>query len=91
MAVVEIPTELGVKLPLVCTICNVELLISKATVGLLKADKTQAFACISHFWEVELLITGWADFLTQERREHKRLQDGSMDSFYGGGDAWLNS
>ena len=51
---------------LICAICRVDLSLAKATAGLYDCHNQQAFACVSHFMEVEKLIIGWADFITAE-------------------------
>jgi hypothetical protein len=58
--------------PLTCAICQVNLSLDKATAGLYDCDNQQAFACVSHFMEVEKLITGWADFLTVELEKYRQ-------------------
>ena len=52
--------------PLTCAICRVNLPLAKSTAGLYDCNNKQAFACVSHFMEVEKLIIGWADFITAE-------------------------
>ncbi|MGH7196384.1 MAG: hypothetical protein ACREGJ_01300 [Candidatus Saccharimonadales bacterium] len=91
MAIVELPEILQAQIPLACSICRVNLLLSKATAGLFDADNQQAFACVSHFSEVELLIVGWADFIAVERRKRKR-RELEAEALYGkvGTDAWFN-
>jgi hypothetical protein len=72
MSIVHIPKDLQLNEPLACSICRVRLYFSKATAGLFDADNRQAFACISHFSEVELLIVGWADFMAAELYKYER-------------------
>jgi hypothetical protein len=79
MAILKIPTKLSTITPLFCSICRVKLHLDKATAGMLAADNRQAWACVSHFSEVELLIVGWADFMAHERAKQKV-----------GNSAWLN-
>lgn len=88
MAVVELPIELGITLPLACSICQVKLLLPKATVGLVDSDNRQAFSCVSHFSEPELLIRGWADFITAERRRYLKQGLAANESLYRG---WNNA
>jgi hypothetical protein len=92
MAIVCMPSDLRFE-ELICAVCNVALAPDKATAGLFDAHNRQAFACISHFSEVERLILGWADFLAVERR--RCFEQGEEPAFliYGGGarNAWLNS
>lgn len=88
MAIAELPAELGIKLPLACSICNVKLPLPKATVGLLTAENEQAFACVSHFMEVELLIRGWADFVITERRKYRQQGRAANSFIYEG---WSNA
>lgn len=88
MAIAELPVELGIKLPLLCSICEVKLLLPKATVGLINAENQQAFACVSHFSEPELLIRGWADFIIVERRKYMQQDLAANTSLYQG---WSNA
>jgi len=74
MAIVELPAGYVTTDPLICSICQVDLLLSKATAGFYDADNHQAFACVSHFLEFDLLIRGWADFIGRER--YRYLQQG---------------
>jgi len=55
--------------PLTCAICRVKLPLDKATAGLYDCHNRQAFACVSHFMEVEKLIIGWADFISAEMQK----------------------
>ncbi len=72
MSIVHLPENLQLAAQLYCSICHVRLHLPKATVGLFDANNIQAFACVSHFMEVELLICGWADFVVAERRKYKQ-------------------
>jgi hypothetical protein len=85
MAITQIPKEISVKDRLACSICRVSLLLNKATAGLFDANNRQAFACVSHFSEVELLIIGWADFMADERRKYQRQKA------LGVSNAWLDT
>ena len=67
MAITKLPSDFQLTEPLTCTICSVKLDLDKATAGMLDCNHQQAFACVSHFSEVEKLITGWADFAARER------------------------
>ena len=89
MAITKIPKELQRDKPLVCSICRVNLLLSKATAGPFNSENCQCFACVSHFSEVELLITGWADFMATERFRYE-CQKRKAEAM-GAGNAWLNS
>ncbi len=89
MSIVSIPPELHFNQPLACAICRVNLLLGKATAGLFDADNNQRFACVSHFSEVELLITGWADFMAAERYKYER-QKREADAL-GVSNVWLNT
>ena len=60
---------------LTCAICRVDLPLAKATAGLYDCHNRQAYACVSHFMEVEKLILGWADFISTEIE--KCLQHGN--------------
>jgi hypothetical protein len=74
MAIVS--TTLELPTPLTCVICRVDLSLDKATAGLYDSSNHQAFACVSHFSEVEKLILGWADFITAELQ--KSLERGQQ-------------
>jgi hypothetical protein len=89
MAIVQIPKEIPVKYHLACSICYVSLLLDKATAGLFDANNRQAFACVSHFSEVELLIVGWADFMADEREKYQR-QKREAEAL-GVSNAWLDT
>jgi hypothetical protein len=67
MTMIELPPDMQISNVLTCSICNVKLQLGNATAGPFDADNRQAFACVSHFLEVEKLILGWADFMAQER------------------------
>ncbi len=67
MAITKLPPDLKLAEPLICVICGVKLTLGKATAGMLDSERHQTFTCVSHFSEVEKLITGWADFTTKER------------------------
>lgn len=71
MAITALPTDSSITRSLECSICCVRLLFRNATAGFFDADNHQAFACVSHFSEVDLLIRGWADFLKRERQRYK--------------------
>lgn len=70
MAIVSLPPELNIVLPLTCAICRVSLPLKKATAGLRDRTGQQTFACVSHLSDVERLITGWADFMAIERSKY---------------------
>jgi hypothetical protein len=74
MAIVNLPTSPDTSPT--CAICKVKLLLDKATAGFLDHQGHQAFACVSHFSEVEKLISGWADYLADERITY--LQQGQQ-------------
>lgn len=67
---------------LTCAICRVNLPLSRATAGLYDCDNHQAFSCISHLFEVEKLIVGWADFITTELEKLKQKGSGNDYRFY---------
>jgi len=67
MAITKLPSDLKLAEPMICAICGVRLTLDKATAGMLDSEHRQTFACVSHFSEVEKLITGWADFTAKER------------------------
>lgn len=81
MAIVSLPTPLDA--PLICAICKVKLLLDKATAGFLDHQGHQAFACVSHFSEVEKLISGWADYLANERFAYLRQGQAPQDTMFG--------
>lgn len=84
MAIIELPTELQIGWPLVCAICRVPLSLDKATAGFVDADNRQAFACVSHFSEIALLLLGWANFIACERRRYLQHDQKQSDLLYGG-------
>lgn len=88
MCIVQLPRDLNVNNLKSCAICRVKLRLDTATAGLFDADDHQAFACVSHFSEVELLIVGWADFMAAERCKHERHRREA--EALGAGNAWLN-
>lgn len=92
MAITNLPPELHIIRPLSCSICRVKLLLSKATAGFHDAANQQAFACVSHFSEVDLLIRGWADFLTHERQSslHQGKEPDDLTYMEGGINVWLD-
>lgn len=92
MSIVYIPPNLQDSESLVCSICRVKLSLTMAATGLIDAGRHQTFTCISHLFEVEKLIVGWADFIAQERIKLLR-QERDSNFLYGEStrDAWLNS
>lgn len=70
MTITKLPAGFKLAEPLTCAICGVSLTLDKATAGPYDGRGHQAFACVSHFSEVEKLITGWADFMAKERYMH---------------------
>ena len=66
-----------------CSICGIQLVPEKATAGLLDVQGAQAYACVSHLSEVELLIRGWADFITRQK-SLQRDQERGLEELYGG-------
>lgn len=70
MAIVSIPDVIPTD-ALICAICKVSLTLDKATAGLMDKNGHQAFACVSHFSEVEKLVTGWADYMANQRAQQK--------------------
>lgn len=83
MAIVSAPPAPAPQ-PKVCAICGVPLTPPKATAGLLDSAGQQTFACVSHFMELEKLISGWADFTAQERRKYLRQAQEPTGLIYGG-------
>lgn len=80
---VKIPPELNLIVQ-TCAICDVNLPFARATAGHYDATNQQAFACVSHLSEVELLVVGWADFMAAERDKYMREAQEGLTS------AWLN-
>lgn len=70
MAITKLPPGFKLDNPHTCAICFVDLTLDKATAGFYDANNHQAFACVSHFSEVEKLILGWADFLAGKRHKY---------------------
>lgn len=66
MAITKLPAGFRLDKPLICAICGVDLTLDKATAGMSDSRGHQTFACVSHFSEIERLITGWADFMAKE-------------------------
>lgn len=87
MAVVSVPPS--APQPKICAICGVSLTPDKATAGMLDEHGSQAYACVSHFMEVEKLITGWADFTAREK--YSCLMQGHEPRNLGGYHARPNS
>jgi hypothetical protein len=83
MATTNLPLALGIPVPLQCALCAVQLPLDKATAGMVDAHNRQAFACVSHFAEVEKLIVGWADFAACERRIYATLVHAPSSLMYG--------
>ena len=83
MAITRLPTDMTTK-ALVCAICASDLSLDRATVGLFDADNQQAFACVSHLYEVEKLIIGWVDFLIRERYRHLQQSQEPVNLIFGG-------
>lgn len=73
MSILQFPSELQF-VDLTCALCRVKLSLARATCGLLDAHNQQTFICISHLFEVEKLIMGWADFIAQERTKYLRQE-----------------
>ena len=82
--IVHLPSEMQVN-GLDCALCRVRLSLTRATAGLFDANGQQAFACISHLFEVEKLINGWADFMAQERIKHSQQDQEPTHLLYGEG------
>lgn len=80
---IKIPPELNL-IAQTCAICGVNLPFARATAGHYDADNRQAFSCTSHLSEVELLIMGWADFMTAQRNKYMQEAKEELNS------AWLN-
>ena len=83
MAITKLPYNFVLPDPLTCVICGVVLTLDKATAGLFDAHGHQTFACVSHFAEVEKLITGWADFVAAQCQEYEALHEAPSDLTFG--------
>jgi hypothetical protein len=83
MAISRIPPNTLDASTLICAICSVQLTLDKATAGLLDRKGRQTFACVSHFSEVEKLISGWADFMATERYKYLREAQEPQVLIYG--------
>jgi hypothetical protein len=83
MAITRLPPDTADTNTLTCAICHVQLPLNKATTGLLDGKGHQAFACVSHFSEVEKLIGGWADFMAAERYKYLRQGQEPQALIYG--------
>jgi hypothetical protein len=88
MAITSLPPDVALADPLLCAICGVRLPLDKATAGLYNAAGQQCFACVSHYWEVERLIVGWADFVATQRQLLIKSGQQFNAWLYGGGDGW---
>lgn len=90
MAITSTPQELPTHLT--CAVCKVDLPLARATAGLYDSNNHQAFACVSHFLEVEKLILGWADFITTELEKCLVRGNEPASLLYKnvGSDVWLN-
>lgn len=93
MAIIKLPPDFELASPLKCAICGVDLALKNATAGLFDAQGNQAFACVSHYSEVEKLITGWADFMARERRKYLEHIQASDNIIFGEGgcNAWFDT
>jgi hypothetical protein len=92
MAITKLPPGFKLADLFTCAICSVSLTLDKATAGLFDGHGHQAFACVSHFSEVEKLILGWADFTANERRKYLSQGQEPDNLIYGGGrNAWLDT
>ena len=84
MSITKLPCDLKVNQPIICSICMVDLSLERATAGLFDADNQQAFACVSHLYEVEKLIIGRVDFLIRERYRHLQQSQEPVNLIFGG-------
>lgn len=84
MAIVKLPPGYKLSKPFVCVLCSVSLSLDKATAGLYDADGKQAFACVSHFSEPDMLIRSWAYFVHQEALRYLQKGDEPDALIYGG-------
>lgn len=67
MAIVSVPASLRNTGRVECAICHRVIPLSLATAGRLTCEGFQAFACNGHFWNGNEFITGWADFVSDQR------------------------
>lgn len=83
MAITRLPEHISPK-ALTCAICASNLSLDRATAGLFDADNKQMFACVSHLYEVEKLIIGWADFFIKERQRYLEQSQEPVNLIYKG-------
>lgn len=83
MAIAELPPDFQLPAPFVCALCGVKLSLAKTTAGLLSTHGNQAFACVSHFSELALLIRGWAFYIASERVAYLKQGEEPNDLIYG--------
>ena len=81
MAITKLPSSLHTAELLTCAICGVGLALDKATAGMYDSERRQTFACVSHFYEVEKLILGWAEFTAKERYKSLHQSQGLQELF----------
>ena len=80
MAIIKLPDTITPTM--ICAICGTKLTPAQATAGLRDAQGHQAFACVSHLFEVEELITGWAGFMVAERCQATQQNCGLVTVIY---------
>ncbi len=102
MAIVSVPKYLRNAGHIECAICHRVIPLSQATAGRVTLDGFQAFACNGHFWNGNEYITGWADFISDQRFEmlHRGTEPGwqivggytigtpMVPGYEGDGDGW---
>lgn len=67
MAIINIPTDVGIANCVECIVCGEYIALEQATAGLRNLNAGQAFACNRHFKSGGQYIMGWADFVAGQR------------------------
>ena len=68
MAIVSVPTGMGIADTVFCIVCEHNIALGEATAGFRDANNAQAFACNEHFRSSGQYIMGWVDFVASERK-----------------------
>ncbi|HSX28452.1 MAG TPA: hypothetical protein VLF60_03310 [Candidatus Saccharimonadales bacterium] len=69
MAIIQLPSHESLPETVACAVCDKDIPLERATIGMPGADNIQRFACNGHFWNGHQLINGWVDFLVRQRFE----------------------
>lgn len=72
MSIVQLPNNEPLPATFTCAICDKQIPPKQATAGFMAWDRTQTFACESHFWSGAQYILGWVDFINKQRVEAKK-------------------